>query len=76
MSTLNHKIGWPTWRRRKMKMINAGHYMNDETFLSYALMSLPQDEYQKRILVLKGYLRKGTLTIEMHRIYWMINLNP
>ena len=50
--------------------------MNDETFLSYALMSLPQEEYQKRVLVLKGYLRKGTLTIKMHRIYWMINLNP
>ena len=34
--------------------------MDDETFLMYFLMSLPQEEYQTMILVLKDKLRKGT----------------
>ena len=50
--------------KKKMKLISAGHYMNDETFLSYVLTSLPQEEYQTLIVVLKDKLRKGTLTIE------------
>ena len=33
-------------------------------FLTYVLMSLPQEEYQTMILVLKVKLRKGALTIE------------
>ena len=47
-----------------IELINAGHYMNNKTFLTYVLMSLPQEEYQAMILVLKHKLRKGTLTIE------------
>ena len=62
MSIIYHKIGWPTWRRTQL--IHADHNMNKETFLTYILTSLPQEEYQAMILVLKDKLRKGTLTVE------------
>ena len=39
--------------KKKMELINACCYMNEETFLTYVLMSLPQEEYQTTILVLK-----------------------
>ena len=38
--------------------------MNDETFLTYVHMSIPQEEYHTMVLVLEDKLRKGTLTIE------------
>ena len=47
-----------------IQLIYAGHSINNETFLTYVLMSLPQEEYQTMILVLKDKLKKGTLTIE------------
>ena len=50
--------------KKRMELISTGHYMNDETFLTYVLMSLPQEDYQTMILVLEDKLRKGTLTIE------------
>ena len=62
--------------KKKMESMNSGHFMNKETFLTYVVMSLPQEEYQTMILVLKHKLRKGTLTIEEAKISWMIDLKP
>ena len=49
--------------KKKNELVNAGHIMDDETFLTYVLTSLPQEEYQTMILVLKGKLRKETMII-------------
>ena len=50
--------------KKKNELVNAGHIMDDETFLTYVLTSLPQEEYQTMILVLKGKLREETMIIE------------
>ena len=47
--------------KKKNELANAGHIMDDETFLTYVLMSLPQEEYQIIVLVLKDILRKEIL---------------
>ena len=39
--------------------MNTGHIMNDETFITHLLNSLPQTEYEGAILVVKDKLRKG-----------------
>ena len=40
-----------------------GHIMNDETFITHLLNSLPQTEYEGAILVIKDKLRKGPVEI-------------
>ena len=37
--------------KKKLYVINTGHYINYEAFLTYVLISLPQEEYQTMILV-------------------------
>ena len=64
MSALNQKIDRPIWKKEENEIDNADNYMNDETFLTYVLMSFPQEEYHTMILVLEDKLRKRTLTIE------------
>ena len=39
--------------------MNTGHIMNDETFITHLLNSLPQTEYEGAILVINDKLRKG-----------------
>ena len=39
--------------------MNTGHRMDDETFITHLLNSLPQSEYKGAILVIKDKLRKG-----------------
>ena len=39
--------------------MNTGHSMDDETFITHLLNSLPQSEYEGAILVIKDKLRKG-----------------
>ena len=39
--------------------MNTGHRMDDETFTTHLLNSLPQSEYEGAILVIKDKLRKG-----------------
>ena len=43
--------------------MNTGHIMDDETFITHLLNSLPQTEYKGAILVIKDKLRKGTVEI-------------
>ena len=43
--------------------MNTGHIMDDETFITHLLNSLPQTEYEGAILVIKDKLRKGTVEI-------------
>ena len=43
--------------------MNTGHIMEDETFITHLLNSLPQTEYEGAILVIEDKLRKGTVEI-------------
>ena len=49
---------------KKKELENAGHEMDDESFLTHDMASLPQEEYQDMILTLKAKLREDDLTIE------------
>ena len=40
-------------RRKRNELENAGHEMVAETFLTHAMASLPQEEYQDTITTLK-----------------------
>ena len=50
--------------RTRNGLENAGHEMDDVTFLSHIMASLPQEEYQATILILKLKLRVDDLMIE------------
>ena len=50
--------------KKRNELENAGHEMDDETFFTHVMASLPQEEYQATILTLKAKLRNGDLTIE------------
>ena len=43
--------------RNRNELENAGHEMDDETFLTHIMVSLPQEKYQAAILTLKANLR-------------------
>ena len=43
--------------------MNTGHIMDDETFITHLLNSLPQSEYEGAILVIKDKLRKGPVEL-------------
>ena len=43
--------------------MNTGHIMDDETFITHLLNSLPQTVYKGAIIVIKDKLRKGTVEI-------------
>ena len=43
--------------------MNTGHSMDDETFITHLLNSLPQSEYEGAILVIKDKLRKGDVEL-------------
>ena len=44
--------------------MNTGHIMDDETFITHLLNSLPQSEYEGAILVIKDKLRKGPVDLQ------------
>ena len=46
--------------RKRTKLANTGHIMDDETFITHLLNSLPQVQYEGAILVIKEKLRRGT----------------
>ena len=50
--------------RKRNQLENAGHEMDDESFLTHVMASLPQEEYQATILTLKAKLRESELMIE------------
>ena len=54
---LNYKL--ENTRQKPM----TGHIMDDETFITHLLNSLPQTVYEGAILVIKDKLRKGTVDI-------------
>ena len=52
-------MDWLTFMEKKQaELMNTGHIMDDETFITHLLNSLPQSEYEGAILVIKDKLRK------------------
>ena len=57
-------MDWITFMEKKRaELMNTWHIMDDETFITHLLNSLPQTEYEGAILVIKDKLRKGTVEI-------------
>ena len=53
-------MDWLTFMEKKQaELMNTGHSMDDETFITHLLNSPPQSEYEGAILVIKDKLRKG-----------------
>ena len=46
--------------KKRNELANTGHIMDDDTFITHLLNSLPQAEYEGVILVIKERLRVGT----------------
>ena len=46
--------------KKRNELANTGHIMDDETFITHLLNSLPQAEYEEVILVIKERLRGST----------------
>ena len=63
-NTRQRPMDWITFMEKKRaELMNTGHIMDDETFITHLLNSLPQSEYKGAILVIKDKLRKGTVEI-------------
>ena len=57
-------MDWITiMEKKRAELMNTGHIMDDEMFITHLLNSLPQTEYERAILVIKDKLRKGTVEI-------------
>ena len=50
--------------RKRCELGNAGHEMDDETFFSHDIASLPQDKYHLTIHTLMAKIREDYLMIE------------
>ena len=63
-NTRQRPMDWITFMEKKRaELMNTGHIMDDETFITHLLNSLPQTEYEGAILVIKDKLRKGSVEI-------------
>ena len=63
-NTRQRHMDWIAFMEKKRsELMNTGHIMSDETFITHLLNSLPQTVYKGAILVIKDKLRKGTVEI-------------
>ena len=63
-NTRQRPMDWITFMEKKQaELMNTGHIMNDETFITHLFNSLPLTEYEGAILVIKDKLRKGPVEI-------------
>ena len=63
-NTRQRPMDWITFMEKKQaELMNTGHIMGDEMFITHLLNSLPQTEYEGAILVINDKLRKGTVEI-------------
>ena len=57
-------MDWLAFMEKKCtELMNTGHRMDDETFITHLLNSLPQSEYKGAILIIKDKLRNGTVEL-------------
>ena len=63
-NTRQRPMDWIAFMEKKRsELMNTGHIMSDEMFITHLLNSLPQTVYEGAILVIKDKLRKGTVEI-------------
>ena len=63
-NTRQKPMDWLAFLEKKQtELAKTRHKMDDETFITHLLNSLPQSEYEGAILVLKDKLRKGDLEL-------------
>ena len=63
-NTRQKPMDWLAFLEMKhTELANTGHKMDDETFITHLLNSLPQSEYKGAILVIKDKLRKGDVEL-------------
>ena len=62
--------------RKRTELANTGHIMDDETFITHLLNSLPQVEYEGAILAIKENLRRGTKDLPEIGKFWRTSTNP
>ena len=63
-NTRQRPMDWLTFMEKKRaELMNTGHIMDDETFITHLLSSLPQSEYEGAILVIKDKLGKGPVDL-------------
>ena len=63
-NTRQRPMDWIAFLEKKRpELMNTGHIMSDETFITHLLNSLPQTVYEGAILVIKDKLRKSILEI-------------
>ena len=51
------------FKKKQTELANTGHKMDNETFITHLLNSLPQSKYEGAILVKKDKLRKGDVEL-------------
>ena len=57
-------MDWLVFTEKKInELVNTGHIMDDETFITHLLISLPQVEYKGAIQVIKERLRGSTCNL-------------
>ena len=49
--------------RKRTELVNTGHIMDDETFITHPLNSLPQAEYEGAVLAIKKELRRSSFDL-------------
>ena len=63
-NTRQKPMDWLAFLEKKQtELANTRHKMDDETFITHLLNSLPQSEYEGAILVIKDKLRKGEVEL-------------
>ena len=63
-NTRQRPMDWIAFMEKKRaELMNIGHIMSDETFITHLLNSLPQTVYKGAILVIKDKLRRSILEI-------------
>ena len=61
-NTRQKPMDWLAFLEKKhTELANTGYKMDDETFITHLLNSIPQSEYEGAILVIKVKLRKGSM---------------
>ena len=57
-------MDWLAFMEKKhTELMNTGHRMDEEMFITHLLSSLPQSEYKGAILVIKDKLRNGNVEL-------------
>ena len=63
-NTRQRPMDWLTFmEKNRAELMNTGHIVDDETFITNLLNSLPQTEHEGAILVIKDKLRKGPVEL-------------